>query len=368
LLHSITTANSPSRGGGSQQQQIQNQEQEQDLQQFPNITTPIAVINFNKITQITPPTDQHSTTTPTWLYEERKLLNLHRNQGTDSIEEPLRKYIKNTKVLVARLLRINELYMTDPVNAEIQLTRVIVGWKHLIMIVKPSIIQRYNDGAYMYLLCAKYVGDEMIGSRENSLHRHILNDLLEMHGELSPTYVNHIWMQTIETCTEDIPSTRHQDFEHHLPFEVKQYIRQAKRPPDIEPPSATNRQPTTPLGESVMSNINNETAIPSLIARNIKAKLTLRKTTNSNSDSSRTDSEDDQDTDTSSDVYNKNGNRLTTPTYDTSFYVDRKRRNQQSYRLTRIHKKLSEQAKSYQLPTFSLTRGTINQRKAFFRT
>jgi hypothetical protein len=51
-----------------------------------------------------------------------------------------------------------------------------------------------------------------------------------------------------------------------------------------------------------------------------------------------------------------------------TFYGDRKKRNQQAYKLSRIHKKLVDQAKSHQLPTFSLTPGTINQRKAFFRT
>lgn len=164
----------------------------QNLQHLPNINTPIAVTNFNNITQHTPSTDQDSITTPTWLEEERRLLNLHRNQGTDSPEEPFRKYIKNTNVLVARLLRINALYMTDPHNAEIQLTRVIVGWKHLMTNVKPSAIQRYHNGVCMYLLCSKYIGDEMIESRENLLQRHILNDLLEMHGELSPAYVEHL--------------------------------------------------------------------------------------------------------------------------------------------------------------------------------
>jgi hypothetical protein len=250
---------------------------------------------------------------------------LHRNQGTESLEEPLRKYIKNTNVLIARLLRINELYMTDPINAEIQLTRVIVGWKHLMMNVKPSVIQRYHDGAYMYLFCSKYIGDEMIESRENLLHRHILYDLLEIHGELSPTYVKHLWT-TIETCVEDVPSTSQRDFEPHLPFEVIQHIRRAKNPPTTMSHIFNNNNlPTITLHGPRNSNISDEASIP-FFTKKTNVRSTSKITPNYSSKSS-SDSDDDQDTNDSSDQYDSNGQCHGTPTYDTSFYGDRKRRH-----------------------------------------
>jgi hypothetical protein len=99
------------------------------------------------------------------------------NVSSSWIEETaLRKYVKDINVIIARFLRINEVYETDQATAELQLTRILLGWKKLVMDNKRATFQRYKDGAYIYIVVSTFTVDEMRELTIFLLNRHILNE------------------------------------------------------------------------------------------------------------------------------------------------------------------------------------------------
>jgi hypothetical protein len=366
LFNPTTTANSSSQGGGTQLQQEDQQnttnqttnvnqpnsttrddqsyETQQEGQRNTNFQTTNAT-NFNQ-PNFTTRNDQSHSPTPAWLEEEYNILNLHPNHEDNNLQRLTQKYNKNVNVLIARLRRINETAKDDPTNAQVQLTRLIIGWRLYNVDARTTTTGRYKASAHIYLIVTKFIDNEMSHISRTLLRRHVLDNTLKLHQELLPVHVQHLWTQAIDECIEEIPHTQQSDYKPHIPSEVLQYIYQRENATTCAPYTTTSARPTTTTTK-IRRHIDDDDSV----------------STNSSLD-------DDQDTDASQasiDHYNHNGDSNGILEYETSSNCDRKTASKQAYKLSSIHKKLHQQAKSHQLATFSVTRGTINQRKAFFR-
>ncbi|KAG7344209.1 hypothetical protein IV203_022217 [Nitzschia inconspicua] len=129
---------------------------------------------------------------------------------------------------------------------------------------------------------------------------------------------------------------------------------------------------TQTLIESDTNSASNTTPFPSSINTNTRRKKRGKKKKqrskrNYNSDKSSTSSSNSSSSssDDSTEAYNSDGNK-TVP--NMSFSNKRKMKTKQSQKIAKIMKRLHESVKQHHLPDFSVTRGTIDKRKSFFRT
>ncbi|KAG7340238.1 reverse transcriptase RNA-dependent DNA polymerase [Nitzschia inconspicua] len=128
---------------------------------------------------------------------------------------------------------------------------------------------------------------------------------------------------------------------------------------------------TQTLIESDTDSASNTTPFPSSINTNTRRKKRGKKKKQLskryyNSDSSTSSSKSSSSSsDDSTEAYNSDGNK-TVP--NMSFSNKRKMKTKQSRKIAKIMKRLHESAKQHHLPDFSVTRGTIDKRKSFFRT